>query len=196
MPWACLWALCASLMRISMRSASLGLLSQSSPRRIARAEASRSPETHSMPLTVAHMFYRLSIHMVSGSRGAVDDSRRRDVAEGGVHVARATNSRGRGRGRRSVRRPFPLAVPARQRHAALIASMARPQAIPPAAPVSCDLARHDLRCRTLVRARADHYSNRVGRPMADQEQLASGLVGSVTPRSCANKGEDRHGNER
>ena len=47
-PCACRWARCASLMRISIRSARRKFVSQSSPRRIARAEASRSPETHSI----------------------------------------------------------------------------------------------------------------------------------------------------
>jgi hypothetical protein len=55
-PCACLWARWASLMRISIRSASLGLLSHSSRRRIASAEASRVPETHSMTQNVAHPF--------------------------------------------------------------------------------------------------------------------------------------------
>ena len=38
----------ASLMRVSIRSARRKFVSQSSTRRIARAEASRSPETHSI----------------------------------------------------------------------------------------------------------------------------------------------------
>lgn len=60
-PWAWRCARCASLIRISIRSASGGLLSQNSGRRDAVAAAGRSPDTQSIAASHTSTFVRLTM---------------------------------------------------------------------------------------------------------------------------------------